>query len=121
MRKVSTSLSLLVTANVAAVLSLACTGADNSSGPPQTNFTPTATTTTPDRVVPAANSAADGDKHDDHNRRNHHDDNDDHRRAHLVGPHDDFGSNHVQCANLGNPHDDHRGQYQRRQPVGQHD
>jgi hypothetical protein len=49
MRKVSPSLSLLATANVAAMLSLACTGADNSSGPPQVLFTvqPTQTTTVP--------------------------------------------------------------------------
>lgn len=38
MRKVSPSLSLFATVNVALLFSLACTGADNSSGPPQSNF-----------------------------------------------------------------------------------
>jgi hypothetical protein len=52
MRKVSTSLSLFATANIAAVLSLACTGADNSSGPPQTNFGTTGTQTTQGQINP---------------------------------------------------------------------
>lgn len=47
MRKVSTSLSLLAASNLAAVLSFACTGADNSDGPPQTVFTVSPPASTP--------------------------------------------------------------------------
>jgi hypothetical protein len=50
MRKVFTSLSLFATANVTALLSLACTGADNSSGPPEPVFS------TPAPSIPIASA-----------------------------------------------------------------